>query len=162
MDDFRYEQGSLHAERVPLEALAREHGTPLYVYSRATLLDHYRKVRDAFAPLGGWVAYSVKACSNLSILRLLAAEGAGFGVVSGGELERVREAGGDLGRTVFAGVGKTDAELAAALDRGVHHLNVESREELERLDRIARAKRRRSQDALRAREAREQVRRRPR
>ncbi|HZV00977.1 MAG TPA: diaminopimelate decarboxylase [Planctomycetota bacterium] len=140
MDEFRYEKGVLHAERTDLEALAREHGTPLYVYSRATLLDHYRKVRDAFAPLGGWVAYSVKACSNLSILRLLAAEGAGFDVVSGGELERVREAGGDLGRTVFAGVGKTDAELAAALDRGVHHLNVESREELERLDRIARAK----------------------
>lgn len=140
MDDFRYDQGVLHAERSSLEALAREHGTPLYVYSAATLLDHYRKVRDAFAPLGGWVAYSVKACSNLAILRLLAREGAGFDVVSGGELLRVREAGGRLTHTVFAGVGKTDGELETALDLGVHHLNVESREELERLDAIARRK----------------------
>jgi diaminopimelate decarboxylase len=149
MDDFRYEQGVLHAERVSLEALAREHGTPLYVYSKATLLDHYRKVRDAFAPLGGWVAYSVKACSNLSILRTLAQEGAGFDVVSGGELLRVKEAGGALSRTVFAGVGKTDAELEAALELSVHHLNVESREELERLDRIAGARGRKAPAALR-------------
>ena len=149
MDDFRYEQGVLHAERVSLEALAREHGTPLYVYSKATLLDHYRKVRDAFAPLGGWVAYSVKACSNLSILRTLAQEGAGFDVVSGGELLRVKEAGGQLSRTVFAGVGKTDSELEAALALSVHHLNVESREELERLDRIAGAHGRRAPAALR-------------
>ncbi|MBI3725781.1 diaminopimelate decarboxylase [bacterium] len=137
MDDFRYENGTLKAEGVDLEELARAHGTPLYVYSAATLLDHYRKVRDAFAPLGGWVAYSLKACSNLSILRLLAREGAGFDVVSGGELVRVREAGGSPARTVFAGVGKTDDELELALALGVHHLNVESREELERLDKLA-------------------------
>src|SRR5271166_621404 len=129
MDEFRYERGTLHAEKASLEDIARDHGTPLYVYSQATLLDHYRKVRDAFLPLGGWVAYSVKACSNLSILRLLAKEGAGFDVVAGGELLRVREAGGDLSRTVFAGVGKTDDELALALETRVHHLNVESREE---------------------------------
>lgn len=149
MDEFRYEKGVLHAERTSIETLAREHGTPLYVYSQATLLDHYRKVRDAFAPLGGWVAYSVKACSNLSILRLLADEGAGFDVVSGGELRRVAEAGGKLSRTVFAGVGKTDEELAQALELGVHHLNVESREELERLDRIAAQKGKKAPAALR-------------
>jgi diaminopimelate decarboxylase len=140
VDHFRYEGGALRAEDVDLEALAREHGTPLYVYSQATLLDHYRKVAAAFEPLGGWVAYSVKACSNLSILSLLAREGAGFDVVSGGELERVREAGGKLARTVFAGVGKTDQELELALSLGVHHLNVESEEELSRLDRLARAR----------------------
>jgi diaminopimelate decarboxylase len=140
LDFFHYEKGALRAEGVAVEALAREHGTPLYVYSAATFLDHYRKVRDAFLPLGGWVAYSVKACSNLAILRLLAKEGAGFDVVAGGELLRVREAGGDLSRTVFAGVGKTDEELALALETGVHHLNVESREELVRLDAIARRK----------------------
>jgi diaminopimelate decarboxylase len=140
VDFFRYEAGRLRAEGVDLEELARAHGTPLYVYSAATLVDHLTKVRDAFAPLGGWVAYSVKACSNLSVLALLAREGAGFDVVSGGELERVRRAGGPLSRTVFAGVGKTDEELELALSLGVHHLNVESREELERLDRLARAR----------------------
>lgn len=149
MDHFRYEGGSLRAEGMDLSALAREHGTPLYVYSAATLLDHYRKVESAFRPLGGWVAYSVKACSNLSVLSLLAKEGAGFDVVSGGELERVREAGGRLDHTVFAGVGKTDEELSLALARGVHHLNVESEEELSRLDRLAKARGVRAPAALR-------------
>ena len=149
MDLFRYDAGALRCEGVPLETLAERHGTPLYVYSAGTLLDHYRKVARAFEPLGGWVAYSVKACSNLSILRLLAGSGAGFDVVSGGELERVRRAGGRLSHTVFAGVGKTDAELALALELGVHHLNVESTEELARLDRIARAKGVRAPAALR-------------
>jgi diaminopimelate decarboxylase len=140
MDEFRFVSGRLHAEGVALDELAARHGTPIYVYSAATLRDHFWKARDAFAPFGGWVAYSVKACSNLSILRLLAAEGAGFDVVSGGELARVREAGGRLDRTVFAGVGKTDDELSLALDAGIHHLNVEGREELDRLDAVARAK----------------------
>ena len=128
----------MHAESVPLERLAREAGTPLYVYSANALRERYRAIANAFADFEPLVCYSVKSNGNLAVLSLLAAEGAGFDIVSGGELFRVLRAGGDAGRTVFAGVGKKEEEMAQALAAGVHSINVESEIELERLDRVAR------------------------
>ncbi len=137
MDYFRYVNGELHAEDAPVARLADEHGTPLYVYSARTIVEHYRKIRDAFAAASPVICYSVKANSNLSVLKLLKDDGAGFDVVSGGELQRALKVGTDPGRIVFAGVGKTDAEIALALRAGILFFNVESEEELANIDRIA-------------------------
>jgi len=137
MDRFHYEGGRLFCEDVPVADLAGDYGTPLYVYSAGTLRDHYRKVRDAFAPVGAMVCYSVKSLWNLHVLRLLAEEGAGFDVVSGGELYRAIQAGGDPSRCCFAGVGKTDAEIRYALQQGLGQFSVESEAELENLGRLA-------------------------
>jgi diaminopimelate decarboxylase len=137
MDLFKYRQGRLYCEELPVADLARRFGTPLYVYSAGTLRRHYRKLASAFAPLRPLICYSVKVCSNLHILRLLADEGAGFDLVSGGELYRVLAAGGDPSRCCFAGVAKTDAEIRFALSQGIRLFNVESEEELENLARLA-------------------------
>jgi diaminopimelate decarboxylase len=137
MHGFSYQNGSLHCEDVDLSVLAAEHGTPLYVYSSATILDHYRRLDAALTGVCHEVAYAVKANSNLSILRLLAAEGAGFDIVSGGELFRVIQAGGDPGRCTFAGVGKTREEIVYALEHGIYSFNVESEEELRYLNQVA-------------------------
>ncbi|MGB3087528.1 MAG: diaminopimelate decarboxylase [Phycisphaerae bacterium] len=133
MDRFDYREGRLYAEDVPVADLARRFGTPLYIYSAGTFRDHYRKIAEAFAPLEPLICYSVKVCSNIHILRLLADEGSGFDLVSGGELYRVFEAGCDPARCCFAGVAKTDDEIRYALERGIHLFNVESEEELENL-----------------------------
>ena len=137
MDEYAYRGGQLFCEQVPAADLAERFGTPVYVYSRRTLIDHFDKLVAAFAPLAPAVCFSVKSCSNLHILRLLAGRGAWFDVVSGGELQRVTEAGAEPGRIVFAGVGKTDAEIRAALQAGIAWFNVESEQELDNLIRLA-------------------------
>ena len=137
MHGFSYKNGSLYCEDVELSGLAAEYGTPLYVYSAATILDHFRRLDGAMAGVEHEVAYAVKANSNLSVLRLLANEGAGFDIVSGGELFRVIKAGGDPGHCTFAGVGKTRDEIVYALEQGIYSFNVESEEELRYLNDVA-------------------------
>lgn len=137
MHGFSYKNASLHCEDVELDSLAEEHGTPLYVYSAATIVDHYRRLDKALTGVDHEVAYAVKANSNLSILRLLAQEGAGFDIVSGGELFRVIKAGGDPAHCTFAGVGKTRDEIVYALEQGIYSFNVESEEELRYLNEVA-------------------------
>jgi len=129
--------GRLHLEDVALDTLAERFGTPLYVYSRAALESAYRAYAEAFAATPHLICYAVKANSSLAILNLFARLGAGFDIVSGGELARVLAAGGDAGKVVFSGVGKTAAEMRAALEAGILCFNVESESELHRLDRIA-------------------------
>ena len=137
MHGFSYKNGSLHCEEVELSTLAEEYGTPLYVYSAATILDHYRRLDAALNGVTHEVAYAVKANSNLSVLRLLANDGAGFDIVSAGELYRVIKAGGDPAHCTFAGVGKTRAEIIYALEQGIYSFNVESEEELRYLNEVA-------------------------
>jgi diaminopimelate decarboxylase len=137
MHQFGYRDGVLYCEGADLEALADEYGTPLYVYSRGTIEDHYRRLDGALEGLDHMVAYAVKANSNLGVLGVLAGLGSGFDIVSGGELARVARAGGDVGRCTFAGVGKTRAEIAAALEAGIYIFNAESEGELEQIDRVA-------------------------
>nr|WP_217911301.1 diaminopimelate decarboxylase [Myxococcus sp. AM011] len=139
----------MHAEAVPLPAIADAVGTPTYVYSTAALTQAFRAVTEAFSDARPLVCYSVKANSNLAILRLFAELGGGFDIVSGGELARVRHAGGEAAKTVFAGVGKTQEEMEAALAAGILLFNVESAEELEALDAVGRRLGRRAPFALR-------------
>ncbi|MGE3309230.1 MAG: diaminopimelate decarboxylase [Limisphaerales bacterium] len=137
MHDFSYAAGQLHCERVPIPTLVGKFGTPLYVYSAHTLRDHFRKLDQALAPLDRLVCFAVKANSNLAVLRTLANEGAGFDIVSEGELRRVIAAGGDPRQCVFAGVGKKESEIEFALRQDIYSFNVESEPELERIDRVA-------------------------
>lgn len=137
MDHFEYRKGELHAEEVPLADIARRHGTPAYVYSRATLTRHFRAFDQALAGTEHLVCYAVKANSSLAVLQVLAKLGSGFDIVSGGELARVLKAGGDPRKVVFSGVGKTAAEMRQALITGIHCFNVESEAELTRLNEIA-------------------------
>src|SRR6476646_1389822 len=134
---FNYRNGELFCEDVPAERIAREVGTPAYVYSKATLLHHYRQVADAFAPVNATVCYSIKSCGNLHICRLLAEQGCGFDVTSGGELFRALQAGGDPKKIIYAGVGKTDQEIADAINAGIAAFNLESEAEIENVDAIA-------------------------
>jgi len=158
---FRYRDGQLHCEDTDLGRVAEKFGTPLYVYSAGTILDHYRRLDAALAtgrirPTGGLapvdhlICYAVKANSNRAILKLLAEAGAGFDIVSGGELYRVLAAGGDPAKCTFAGVGKSFDEIEYALEERVYSFNVESEAELEYIDRIAGAKNQRAPVALRA------------
>jgi diaminopimelate decarboxylase len=135
--DFSYRDGALCAEQVPLEDVARRFGTPCYVYSRAAIERRYREFASALARRRALVAYSVKANSNLGVLALLARLGAGFDIVSGGELARVLAAGGDARKVLFSGVGKTAAEITRALEAGILCLNLESEGELQRVAQIA-------------------------
>ncbi|MFI3246913.1 MAG: diaminopimelate decarboxylase [Ferrimonas sp.] len=137
MDHFTYQQAQLYAEQRPLTEIAAEFGTPCYVYSRATIERHYRAFTDALAGQPHLICYAVKANSNLAILNLLARLGSGFDIVSGGELARVLQAGGDPAKVVFSGVGKTHDEIRSALQAGIHCFNVESEPELERINKIA-------------------------
>ncbi|MBI3773342.1 MAG: diaminopimelate decarboxylase [Gammaproteobacteria bacterium] len=137
MDFFEYRDGVLHAEDVDLRRVARDYGTPCYVYSRATLERHWRAFDDALAGRPHLVCYAVKANSNLGLLNLLARLGSGFDIVSVGELERVVRAGGDPARVVFSGVGKRADEMRRALVLGIKCFNVESVPELERLQSVA-------------------------
>ncbi len=134
---FHYQDGALYAEQVALADIAAQFGTPCYVYSRAALTDSLRQFSDALQGREHLVCYAVKANSNLAVLNLLARLGAGFDIVSAGELQRVLAAGGDAGKVVFSGVGKTVAEMRMALDAGILCFNVESDAELDRLDRVA-------------------------
>jgi len=134
---FTYRDGALCAEQVPFEDIARRFGTPCYVYSRAALEQHYGEFTRALAGRRALVAYSVKANSNLGVLALLAQLGAGFDIVSGGELARVLAAGGDARKVLFSGVGKSEEEIAQALRAGVLCLNLESEGELQRVAQVA-------------------------
>jgi diaminopimelate decarboxylase len=138
VNHFQRKHDVLHAERISLEALAEEYGTPLYVYSTATLTRHWKVLHRSLAGLDHLVCYAVKASSNLAVLSLFAKLGSGFDIVSGGELYRVLKAGGDPGRVVFSGVGKRDDEIAFALQSGVRVLNIESGPELGRVSVVAR------------------------
>jgi diaminopimelate decarboxylase len=146
---FHYRDGRLFCEEVDLARVAQEFGTPLYVYSAGTILDHYRRLDAALAPLDHLICYAVKANSNGAILKLLAEAGAGFDIVSGGELFRVLRAGGEARKCSFAGVGKSQEEIEYALAEGVLSFNVESEAELGRIDEIARNKAVRAPVALR-------------
>jgi len=137
MDHFHYRDGRLFAEEVDLTALAAEYGTPCYVYSRATIERHWRAFDQALASRKHLVCYAVKANSNLAVLNVLARLGAGFDIVSVGELERVLRAGGDPAKVVFSGVGKRVDEMRRALEVGIRCFNVESEAELHRLNAVA-------------------------
>ncbi|QVM91278.1 diaminopimelate decarboxylase [Pseudomonas entomophila] len=137
MDAFNYRGGELFAEGVALSTVAERFGTPTYVYSRAHIEAQYRSYTDALQGVEHLVCFAVKANSNLGVLNLLARLGAGFDIVSGGELERVLAAGGRADRVVFSGVGKTREDMRRALEVGVHCFNVESTDELERLQVVA-------------------------
>lgn len=137
MDYFTYHNGQLHAEDVALNAIAETHGTPCYIYSRATLERHWHAFDAAFSGHEHLICYAVKANSNLAILNLFARLGSGFDIVSVGELERVLAAGGDPAKIVFSGVGKREDEMRRALEVGIHCFNVESEAELVRLNEVA-------------------------
>lgn len=137
MDFFNYRNGELYAEDVPIAQLAATHGTPLYVYSRATIERHWHAFNDAFGDHPHLICYAVKANANLAVLNLMARMGSGFDIVSVGELERVLRAGGDPGRVVFSGVGKRADEMRRALAVGIRCFNVESEAELLRLNAVA-------------------------
>jgi diaminopimelate decarboxylase len=144
-----YREGVLHAEEVPLDDIARRFGTPCYVYSRAAIESAYGEFARALRGRESLICYSVKANSNLAVLALLARLGAGFDIVSGGELTRVLAAGGDPGKTLFSGVGKSEPEIELALEKRIRCINVESEAELARVERIARRLGRRAPIALR-------------
>src|SRR5436853_4000660 len=146
---FRYRDGKLYCEDIDLARAAESFGTPLYIYSAGTILDHFDRLNAALAPFNHLICYAVKANSNRAILKLLAEAGAGFDIVSGGELFRAIWAGADPNKCTFAGVGKARDEIEYALEQGVHSFNVESEAELELIDKIAGAKKSRAPIALR-------------
>ena len=149
MHSFHYRDGRLFCEDVDLTVAAEKLGTPLYIYSTATLLDHFARLDAALAPLDHLICYAVKANSNRAILRLLHEAGAGFDIVSGGELFRAVKAGADPAKCTFAGVGKTCEEIEYALERGVYSFNIESEAELDYINEIASRKSQRAPIALR-------------
>ena len=137
MHEFKYRSKNLYCEGVKIADLAERFGTPLYVYSYKTLIDHYLKLKSAFRKVNPLICYSVKANSNLAILKALVAKGAGLDIVSGGELSRALCAGCPAEKIVYASVGKTDTEITAALSKGIIFFNAESLSELENINRIA-------------------------
>jgi diaminopimelate decarboxylase len=137
MHDFKYVNDQLCCEGVKVADLARRFGTPLYVYSHNTLVDHYTKLKEALGEIRPLICYSVKANSNLAVIRALVKEGAGLDIVSGGELYRARLAGADPRKIVYAGVGKTRSEIDYALQEGIFFFNAESIAELELLNECA-------------------------
>jgi diaminopimelate decarboxylase len=137
MDHFTYRDGELFVDDLPLARIAAEVGTPAYVYSKATLVSHYRRIAEAFAALKPTICYSIKSCGNLHIVKTLVDEGSGMDVTSGGELYRAMMAGCDPKKIFFAGVGKTEKEIREALSAGIGTFNIESEEEFWNLDRIA-------------------------
>ena len=149
MSPFSYENGELRCEGVSAGELAREFGTPLYVYSRRHIEEQVQGFRDAFSWGDALICFSVKALSNIHILKVVCEAGCGFDIVSGGELHRVTEAVGDTSRVVFAGVGKTAGEITAALTSDIFMFNVESEAELEAIDRAALSQGRKARVGLR-------------
>jgi diaminopimelate decarboxylase len=137
MDYFNYKQDELFAEEVSLKDIAEQHGTPAYVYSRATLERHAKAYTDSFSAMSGLVCFSVKALSNISILKVLKDCGCGFDIVSGGELHRALLAGADPQKIIFSGVGKSEVEMAAGINSGILSFNIESKSELMRLESVA-------------------------
>jgi diaminopimelate decarboxylase len=137
MDKFEYKNGTLYCENARVGDIAEKVGTPLYIYSRATIEHHYKQIEEAFRGTSTLICYSIKANGNLALLRIMKDLGAGFDAVSGGEIYRALAIGADPKKIVFAGVGKTDEEIRYALQAGILMFNVESREEMENIDRIA-------------------------
>ena len=137
MHDFHYAGKRLYCEQVPIQDLAERFGTPLYVYSAQTFRDHFQRLDQALSGVDHLICFAVKSNSNLAVLRLLAGLGSGFDIVSGGELQRVEAAGADAAKCVFAGVGKSEAEIELALNEGVYSFNAESEAELERINSVA-------------------------
>ena len=137
MHSFAYKNGSLHCENVNLADIASATGTPVFVYSKKTIADDLAEFRAAFAPLDAHVAFAVKTCSSKAILNLMAQQGAGFDIVSGGELWRVINAGGDPTLCTYAGVAKTEPEIRYALEQNIYCFNCESENELREINRIA-------------------------
>jgi diaminopimelate decarboxylase len=138
VDFFTYRDGELYCEDVPVRSIADETGSPVYIYSRRTIIHHYDRLAEAFPPSDCLICYSVKANSNLAVLKALQEQGSGFDVVSLGELKRVLQVGGDPGKVIFSGVGKTEEEIRGAVRAGILMINVESAEEMAEVDRIAR------------------------
>lgn len=149
MDYFSYKKGKLFAEGVDVAKIAEEVGTPVYIYSKATFKEHLEKIAKAYAEIDTTICYSVKACSNTNILRFMAEAGSGFDIVSGGELYRVLQAGGEPSKIVYAGVGKTDPEIIEALKASIGYFNIESEAELENLIRLAEQQGKQTRAALR-------------
>ena len=137
MHEFHYVGNRLYCEKIPIDALAKKYGTPLYVYSQRTLTNHFQKLDRAMGPVDHLICFAVKSNSNQAVLRTLARLGSGFDIVSGGELQRVIAAGGDPRKCAFAGVGKAEDEIKFAIRQGVYSFNVESEPELHRINRIA-------------------------
>lgn len=137
MDFFNYRNGELYCENVPASRIAKEVGTAVYVYSKATLLHHFNQVKQAFAEIKPTICFSIKSCGNINLCRVLADAGSGFDVTSGGELFRALQAGGKPSEIIYAGVGKTDAEIRDAINTGIAAFNIESEAEIENIDRIA-------------------------
>jgi diaminopimelate decarboxylase len=137
MDYFNYKNGNLFAENVDVGRIAAEVGTPLYIYSKATFKHHLQSIQQAYRELDTTICYSVKACGNINILKFMAEAGSGFDIVSGGELYRALQAGGNPSQIVYAGVGKTDTEIIEALKAGIGYFNIESEDELNNLIRLS-------------------------
>ena len=137
MDHFQYRDGQLYCEDTPMSAIAERVGTPVYVYSKQTFLDHYTAIKSAFAELDPIICYSIKSCGNVHLVKLLAQQGCGMDVVSGGELFRAQQGGADMNKVVYAGVGKTDSEIEMAINAGIGWFNIESEAEVENIAAIA-------------------------
>jgi len=149
MDHFNYRDGRLFVEDVDVETIAEQVGTPVYIYSKFTFLDHLKGIQAAYSEIDTTVCYSIKACGNINILKLMAEAGSGFDIVSGGELYRAMQVGADPSKIVYASVGKTDKEITEALDNGVGYFNIESEAELENIIRLAAKIGRKTKAALR-------------
>jgi diaminopimelate decarboxylase len=149
MDHFIYKNCTLFVENVNIDKIAEATGTPVYIYSKATFIDHLQKIQKAYNELETLICYSVKACGNINILKFMAEQGSGFDVVSGGELFRTQQAGADPSKVVFAGVGKTDSEIIEALNADIGYFNIESEAELENLISLARQLGKHTKAALR-------------
>jgi len=137
MDYFNYKDGSLFCENVDVATIVAEVGTPVYIYSKATFKHHLLQIQKAYNELDTTICYSIKACGNINILKFMAEAGSGFDIVSGGELYRALQAGGNPSDIVYAGVGKTDTEIIEALNAGIGYFNIESEAELNNLIRLA-------------------------
>ena len=149
MHRFDYVNGQLGCEEVPVEEIVRKTGTPLYLYSYNTILDHYRQIQQAFTPVKALICFAMKANGNLAVCRALAKAGAGFDVVSGGELRKAMQAGANPKKIVYASVGKRTEEIEAAVKAGILFFNVESEQELEQIHRVCERLRRRQSVTLR-------------
>jgi diaminopimelate decarboxylase len=149
MDHFKYKTGRLFADAVDVARIVEEVGSPVYVYCKNTFVDHLQKMQEAYAALDTTICYSVKACGNINILRFMAEQGSGFDIVSGGELFRAFKAGADPNKIVFAGVGKADDEIHAALKAGIGYFNIESEQELQNLISLAQEQGTKTKAALR-------------
>ncbi len=149
MDSFDYRNGQLFCEDVVIDDILTKVGSPVYVYSKATLLGHYDALTGAFAELDPIICYSIKSCGNLNLVKLLAERGSGMDVVSGGEIYRAQLAGADMSKVVYAGVGKTDEEIEAGINAGIGWFNIESEAEFENIAAIAQRLGKQANGALR-------------